>query len=108
MKLFLDTADVNQIREAWSWGIWWLAFAASLALTIIFLICIVVIFTRGIGVWGLNTAVVWGFDIANYVWWIGIGNAGTLISSMLLLMRRGRHNETREPEMLRLPALAGG
>ena len=43
---------------------------------------------RGIGIWGVNTTVVWGFAIANYVWWIGIGNAGTLISAMLLLMRQ--------------------
>ena len=43
---------------------------------------------HGIGIFGNNTTVVWGFPIANYVWWIGIGNAGTLISSMLLLMRQ--------------------
>ena len=43
---------------------------------------------KGIGIFGNNTTVVWGFPIANYVWWIGIGNAGTLISSMLLLTRQ--------------------
>ena len=42
----------------------------------------------GIGVLGNNTTVVWGFPIANYVWWIGIGNAGTLISALLLLTRQ--------------------
>ncbi|MGH7016949.1 MAG: NrfD/PsrC family molybdoenzyme membrane anchor subunit, partial [Caulobacteraceae bacterium] len=46
------------------------------------------VFEDGIGVMGNNTTVVWGFPIANYVWWIGIGNAGTLISSMLLLTRQ--------------------
>ena len=46
------------------------------------------LFYSGIGIWGINTTVVWGFAIANYVWWIGIGNAGTLISSMLLLTRQ--------------------
>ena len=51
-------------------------------------VCIVWLFIKGIGVWGVNSTVVWGFAIANYVWWIGIGNAGTLISSMLLLMRQ--------------------
>ena len=48
------------------------------------LIAIIWLFYEGIGIWGINTTVVWGFAIANYVWWIGIGNAGTLISSMLL------------------------
>ncbi|MCB1739024.1 MAG: polysulfide reductase NrfD [Gammaproteobacteria bacterium] len=46
------------------------------------------VFHSGVGVWGNNSTVVWGFPLANYVWWIGIGNAGTLISSMLLLMRQ--------------------
>ena len=46
----------------------------------------------GVGVWGNNTPVVWGFPIANYVWWIGIGNAGTLISAMLLLTRQKWRN----------------
>ena len=54
-------------------------------LTLTMLVCIVWLFLKGIGIWGINTVVVWGFAIANYVWWIGIGNAGTLISSMLLL-----------------------
>ena len=49
---------------------------------------IVWLFYEGIGIWGINTTVVWGFAIANYVWWIGIGNAGTLISAMLLLTRQ--------------------
>src|SRR3954470_16944726 len=40
---------------------------------------------RGIGVWGPNVPVGWGFDIINFVWWIGIGHAGTLISAILLL-----------------------
>ena len=44
--------------------------------------------SQGIGVWGNNTTIVWGFPIANYVWWIGIGNAGTLISALLLLTRQ--------------------
>ncbi len=47
-----------------------------------------VLFTRGIGIWGVNTTVVWGYAIASYVWWIAIGSGGTLISSMLLLTRQ--------------------
>ncbi len=49
---------------------------------------LVTLLTVGVGLWGINTTNVWGFAIANYVWWIGIGNAGTLISSLLLLTRQ--------------------
>jgi Ni/Fe-hydrogenase subunit HybB-like protein len=97
-------------REAWSWRIWWIAFAASAALTAVFVVCVVWVFIKGIGIWGLNTSVVWGFDIANYVWWIGIGNAGTLISSMLLLMRqrwRASINRFAEAMTLFAAAIAG-
>lgn len=67
---------------------WWIALAISLALTAVMIGGIVYALATGVGVWGNNTAVVWGFPIANYVWWIGVGNAGTLISSMLLLMNQ--------------------
>ena len=72
----------------------------SFALTAAFFICdLFRALSRGIGIWGLNTTVVWGFAIADYVWWIGIGNAGTLISSMLLLMRQnGAHRPTASPK----------
>ena len=75
-------------RRRWRWRVWWIAFAVSLALTTAMAVTIVYLFSKGIGIFGNNTTVVWGFPIANYVWWIGIGNAGTLISSMLLLMRQ--------------------
>lgn len=74
--------------EKWSWRVWWGAFIVSLALTLLMMICASWLFATGVGLWGVNTTVVWGFAIANYVWWIGIGNAGTLISAMLLLMRQ--------------------
>ncbi|MBO0751673.1 MAG: polysulfide reductase NrfD, partial [Bradyrhizobiaceae bacterium] len=93
-----------------NWRAWWIAFAASTALTAVFLVSIVWVFIKGIGVWGLNTSVVWGFDIANYVWWIGIGNAGTLISSMLLLLRqrwRASINRFAEAMTLFAAAIAG-
>jgi molybdopterin-containing oxidoreductase family membrane subunit len=44
------------------------------------------LFVRGVGIWGVNIPVAWGFAIVNFVWWIGIGHAGTLISAILLLM----------------------
>ena len=70
-------------RERWSWRAWWIGVAVSGALTVVFLVSIAMVLIRGIGIWGINTTVVWGFAIAEYVWWIGIGNAGTLISAML-------------------------
>ncbi|WP_419825445.1 NrfD/PsrC family molybdoenzyme membrane anchor subunit [Sphingomonas sp.] len=67
---------------------WWIAAGLALAGTIVGAIAIGYSLLRGVGSWGNNTMVVWGFPIANYVWWIGIGNAGTLISSLLLLTRQ--------------------
>jgi hypothetical protein len=51
---------------------------------------------KGTGIWGINIPVGWGFAIINFVWWIGIGHAGTLISAILLLLKQGwpRHRST--------------
>ena len=46
------------------------------------------LFVTGVGIWGVNIPVAWGFAIANCVWWIGIGHAGTFISAVLLLLRQ--------------------
>jgi len=97
-------------RGSWSWRAWWIAFAISLALTMVMLISIAWLFLKGLGIWGVNSVVVWGFAIANYVWWIGIGNAGTLISSMLLLTRqkwRASTNRFAEAMTLFAAAMAG-
>src|ERR1700712_4591383 len=64
---------------------WWIAVLVSLGITGIGAIAVGISLEYGPGMWGNNSAVVWGFPIANYVWWIGIGNAGTLISALLLL-----------------------
>ena len=55
-------------RPNFSWRIWWIAFAISLVTTLAFLIAIFLVFYRGIGIWGVNTTVVWGVAIADYVW----------------------------------------
>lgn len=90
-------------RSSWSWRAWWIGFCVSLAATMAFLVTVFLVFYRGIGIWGVNSTVVWGFAIADYVWWIGIGNAGTLISSMLLLMRqRWRASTNRFAEAMTL------
>ncbi len=47
---------------------------------------------NGVGVWGLNKTVGWAWDITNFVWWVGIGHAGTLISAILLLFRQQMEN----------------
>jgi len=67
---------------------WWIAFLVCTLGLIATLAGIYKLFSAGVGIWGINTSVVWGYAIANYVWWIGIGNAGTLISSLLVLTRQ--------------------
>jgi Ni/Fe-hydrogenase subunit HybB-like protein len=97
-------------RGSWTWRAWWIGFVISLALTTAFLVAVFLVLTRGIGIWGVNTTVVWGFAIADYVWWIGIGNAGTLISAMLLLMRqkwRASTNRFAEAMTLFAATIAG-
>lgn len=68
---------------------WWLAFAAAGVLLTVYLVSAAVLFSKGVGVWGNNIPVGWGLAISNYVWWLGIGHAGTLISALLLLT--GQH-----------------
>lgn len=89
---------------------WWIGWLVSLALTVLMLVSIAWLFIAGVGVWGVNTTVAWGFAIANYVWWIGIGNAGTLISAMLLLTHqkwRASINRFAEAMTLFAAAIAG-
>ena len=64
---------------------WWIAMAVASALLALFVVSVIELFTRGVGIWGLNVPVTWAFAIHNYVWWLGIGHAGTLISALLLL-----------------------
>jgi molybdopterin-containing oxidoreductase family membrane subunit len=94
----------------WRWRAWWIAFAIASALTLLMAVAITWLFATGVGIFGYNSTVVWGFPLANYVWWIGIGNAGTLISSMLLLMRqrwRASINRFAEAMTLFAAAIAG-
>lgn len=67
---------------------WYLAFGASLALTGLLFAMIGLLVLKGIGMWGLNIPVGWAFDITNFVFWVGIGHAGTLISAILFLLRQ--------------------
>jgi Ni/Fe-hydrogenase subunit HybB-like protein len=64
----------------------WLAtMVFACALLLLLMVSIAALFTRGVGIWGINIPVNWAFAIHNYVWWLGIGHAGTLISAFLLL-----------------------
>ncbi|MFT5357411.1 MAG: Ni/Fe-hydrogenase subunit HybB-like protein, partial [Polyangiales bacterium] len=67
---------------------WWMLFIPSLALLGLMVSCIAYLVTMGVGVWGNNSPAYWAWDITNFVWWIGIGHAGTLISAILFLFRQ--------------------
>jgi molybdopterin-containing oxidoreductase family membrane subunit len=67
---------------------WYLAFFATAGVTGILFLMIAWLFIRGVGVWGLNNPVGWAWDITNFVFWVGIGHAGTLISAILFLLRQ--------------------
>jgi molybdopterin-containing oxidoreductase family membrane subunit len=67
---------------------WWILFSLSLVLFLWGVVSMAYTIGTGIGAWGLNKTVNWAWDITNFVWWIGIGHAGTLISAVLLLFRQ--------------------
>ena len=67
---------------------WKIAFGISCLVFIYGAYCLFYTWWQGIGVWGLNKTVGWAWDITNFVWWVGIGHAGTLISAVLLLFRQ--------------------
>lgn len=67
---------------------WYLAFLVSVSLVGVLGVCVLYLIFTGVGVWGLNSPVMWAFDITNFVFWIGIGHAGTLISAILFLFRQ--------------------
>ncbi len=67
---------------------WLVGFAISFALVMLLLYALTYLLVKGTGIWGINVPVGWGFAIINFVWWIGIGHAGTLISAILLLLRQ--------------------
>lgn len=68
--------------------VWWGLFAISLLGTAVFVLCIWITVAKGIGTWGNNIPVAWAFAITDFVWWIGIGHAGTFISAFLLLLNQ--------------------
>lgn len=72
-------------RFGWKW---WAAFLAASVGVFGLLVALVWLLVKGVGIWGIDMPVAWGFAIANFVWWVGIGHAGTFISAVLLLLRQ--------------------
>ncbi|MGP1613538.1 MAG: hypothetical protein ACTS5Y_00480, partial [Pollutimonas bauzanensis] len=95
-------------REHWPWRV---AVLVSFGGVVVFLGASAWLFTVGVGLFGVNIPVAWGFALSNFVWWIGIGHAGTFISAILLLLRqrwRGQHDQRRDglEELERLVVVA--
>ena len=82
------TKDIAKPVEGKANKYWWILFCLSVVLMLWGFICMAYTIGTGIGTWGLNKTIDWAWDITNFVWWIGIGHAGTLISAVLLLFRQ--------------------
>lgn len=82
------TEDVCAPVEGKANKYWYIVFTIAVVVSLWGLGCIIYTIGRGIGTWGLNSTVDWAWDITNFVWWVGIGHAGTLISAVLLLFRQ--------------------
>jgi molybdopterin-containing oxidoreductase family membrane subunit len=86
---------------------WLLGLAIGMGLLAILGMAVTYLFLRGVGIWGIDIPVAWGFAIINFVWWIGIGHAGTLISAILLLFKQTwRNSINRFAEAMTLFAVA--
>lgn len=80
--------DISRQVEGKPARLWWMAFSVSSVLLAFGVYTMSMTLWNGIGMWGLNKTVGWAWDITNFVWWVGIGHAGTLISAILLLFRQ--------------------
>jgi Ni/Fe-hydrogenase subunit HybB-like protein len=86
---------------------WWVAATISFLLVGVLTSAAGYLFLRGVGIWGIDIPVAWGFAIINFVWWVGIGHAGTLISAILLLLKQEwRTSINRFAEAMTLFAVA--
>jgi molybdopterin-containing oxidoreductase family membrane subunit len=100
------TADVCAPLERRASLLWWAAFLVSFGFLLLGIVAVTYQTLTGIGTWGLNRGVGWAFDITNFVFWIGIGHAGTLISAILFLFRqRWRNSVNRSAEAMTLIAV---
>ena len=100
------TRDICAPFEGKPTGLWWAAIAVSCSALLLGMVAVWYQVSVGIGTWGLNKTVGWGFDITNFVFWIGIGHAGTLISAVLFLFRqKWRTSVNRSAEAMTLFAV---
>jgi len=100
------TVDICHPVEGKANKYWWIAFIIAATTALWGFTCMAYTIGTGIGVWGLNKTVGWAWDITNFVWWIGIGHAGTLISAILLLFRqRWRMGISRSAEAMTIFAV---
>src|SRR5664279_2689328 len=83
------TEDIISPIEATPGRLWWIGFSIAICLLLFGAYSVYREVAYGIGQWNINHTIGWGWDITNFVWWIGIGHAGTLISAILLLFRQG-------------------
>lgn len=88
-KTYTDvTNDICRPIENKPTSSWWLGFIVAFICLMIMVASLAYTTWEGIGTWGVNKTVMWGWDITNFVFWVGIGHAGTLISAILLLFRQ--------------------
>ena len=80
-----DIGGVTEKEQPIGWN---LGFGLAFSIVLMFLGITGYLFWEGVGIWGLNVPVAWGWAIVNFVWWVGIGHAGTLISAILFLFRQ--------------------
>lgn len=100
------TNDICAPTERTPSPLWVLGFAISVAFLALYVFIITWTIWKGIGSWNLNRTIGWGWDITNFVWWVGIGHAGTLISAILLLFRqRWRTGVNRAAEAMTIFAV---
>jgi Ni/Fe-hydrogenase subunit HybB-like protein len=100
------TRDICAPLERRPTMLWWVAFLTANVALLIGVAAVTYQITMGIGTWGLNRTVGWGFDITNFVFWVGIGHAGTLISAVLFLFRqKWRTSVNRSAEAMTLFAV---
>jgi molybdopterin-containing oxidoreductase family membrane subunit len=101
------TNTVSEIVETRTPRAWYIAISITIGITLMMKAMLGYLVTTGVGVWGNNQPVGWGWDITNFVFWIGIGHAGTLISAILFLFRqKWRTSINRFAEAMTLFAVA--
>ena len=91
------TSEVLAPQESKAPSWWFVAMFVSSLMMIMGLWAIYTTISKGIGTWGVNNSIAWGWGIINFVWWIGIGHAGTAFSIFLLILRQKWRTSINDP-----------